>query len=310
MRNATLWLDEEGQAIQAHGGCLLQYRDQWYWYGEDKDADNLIGCGQGDQTPFRGFSCYRSPDLVHWHRMGFALAAEDVQEKEGVPPDVVGERPKVVRDPVTGRFVMWFHLDNRAYTLARAGVAVSDCPEGPFRLAAIRHPNRKDVRDMTLFQDPEGGTWLIHSGDWNKTLYIARLDDRLTDVTGLYAKAFVDQEREAPAALYWKGTYYLLTSGCTGWEPNTLLYGQSRELLCGWKLVADPCEGPGCRRTFGGQGAHLFVAGNRPYLLLDHWNPGRLRLSGYSILPVLVNNGVLTVPWRDEWSGLEPSPLP
>ena len=44
------------------------------------------------------------------------------------------ERPKVIYNKQTGKFVMWFHLElkGRGYGPARAAVAVSDSPTGPY----------------------------------------------------------------------------------------------------------------------------------------------------------------------------------
>ena len=35
-----MWFDDQGNAIQAHGGMILEYQGIWYWYGENKGADN------------------------------------------------------------------------------------------------------------------------------------------------------------------------------------------------------------------------------------------------------------------------------
>jgi len=45
------------------------------------------------------------------------------------------ERPKVIYNAKTGKFVMWLHLElkGQGYGPARAAVAVSDSPAGPYR---------------------------------------------------------------------------------------------------------------------------------------------------------------------------------
>ena len=45
------------------------------------------------------------------------------------------ERPKVIYNEKTGKFVMWFHLEKKGkgYSYAYAAVAVSDSPTGPYR---------------------------------------------------------------------------------------------------------------------------------------------------------------------------------
>ena len=47
----------------------------------------------------------------------------------------VMERPKVIYNEKTKKFVMWFHLElkGKGYAAARSAVAVSDSPTGPFK---------------------------------------------------------------------------------------------------------------------------------------------------------------------------------
>ena len=68
-----------------------------------------------------------------------------------------------------------------------------------------------------------------------------------------------------------------------------------------FRLIDNPCQGPRFRTTFDGQSACIFRDGERRYLLLDHWQPTHLRDSGYSILPLEIQNGALQVTWRDEF---------
>ena len=301
MKNGTCWTDDAGRLIQAHGGMIARFDGLWYWYGENKDADNIVegGVVRG-RVPFRGVSCYTSRDLHSWHFEGLALAPV---EEPGHPlsPERIVERPKVLRCPATGQYVMWFHADRSDYTLAHAGLAVANRPQGPFRFVHLALPNRRDCRDMTLFEDPlTGKAYLVHSGDWNKTLYFSELTDDYTDFTGVCHAQMVNQEREAPVVFVREGVYHCLTSGCTGWTPNTALLATARTLAGGlMKLVCDPMEGPGARRTFGAQATWSFECDGQRYLLLDHWQRETLRTSGYSILPVCFDGDEMTVRWQD-----------
>lgn len=295
-----IWQDTQGRNIQAHGGCILKAGDFWYWYGENKGAAN---CPGKDRVDVIGISCYRSADLVNWEDLGLALAASD-DEASLLHPSRVVERPKVLYNEKTGKFLMWMHLDNADYSFSAAGVAVADRPEGPFVLKKAFHPNRQDVRDMTLFQDEDGTAYLVHSKDWNKTMNIAKLTEDYADVDGTYVSVMADQEREAPALCRYGGNYYMVTSGCTGWEPNAALYAWADRILGHWKLIDNPCSGPNSRKTFYGQSTCLFRAGQRFYLLLDHWHPDDLQNSGYSILPVSFGEqGEMTVTWTEQWTG-------
>ncbi len=158
---------------------------------------------------------------------------------------------------------------------------------------------------MTLFQDLDGTAYLLHSKDWNKTMNIARLTEDYTNVDGFYVSVLVDQEREAPAVCCRDGMYYMVTSGCTGWNYNSALFATSPSLLGKWKLIDNPCEGPGYRETFQGQSTFIFRAKGKDYLMLDHWIPKNLQKSGYSILPISYDDqNNMTVTWTEEWRGI------
>lgn len=295
-QNGKIWFDDKGAPIQAHGGMILEHQGIWYWYGEHKGADNCHGTTRVDVI---GVSCYSSKDLRSWHYEGLALDVKDSPEGSLVKPENVCERPKVLFHEKSGQFVMWLHLDTPDYAYAGVAVAVADNPKGPFTLIHEKRPNRQDSRDMTLFVDEDKTAYLVHSSNWNKTLHIARLTEDYTDVDGFYTSALVEQEREAPALIYEQGMYYMVTSGCTGWNYNSALYAVSPYLNGQWKLIDNPCEGEGYRDTFRGQSTWLFRVNGQIYLMLDHWEPENLQKSGYSILPVTIEKGRLTVHWQE-----------
>src|SRR5512144_1693144 len=112
-RPGEVWLDTAGRAIQAHGGGILIDGNTYYWYGEDRNP--------GSKT---GVSCYSSIDLLNWKHEGIVFA------HDGLPADIRDssffERPKVVYNRTTRKYVMWMHLEQRGYHFARAGVAIGD----------------------------------------------------------------------------------------------------------------------------------------------------------------------------------------
>lgn len=300
-KNGQMWYDEAGNDIQAHGGCILEHEGRWFWYGEHKGADNVPGT---DRVDVIGVSCYSSSDLCSWKYEGLALPAVTDDPDSPLAPGKVCERPTVLYNKKTKKFVMWMHLDNAERHFAGIGVAVADRPEGPFALKYAGHPNRQDSRDMTVFVDEDDTAWLFHASNWNRTMNIARLTQDYTGTDGFYVSTLVDQMREAPAVFYEQGAYYMITSGCTGWEPNSALYAKAGELLGHWRLIDNPCEGENYRKTFYGQSACVFRAGEQLYLLLDHWKSRELRNSGYSILPVEIKDGIMTVRWNDYFEGV------
>lgn len=121
------WKDNTGRHINAHGGCIINYKGTYYWYGESRSSGKTLYSS-------KGVSCYTSKDLQNWTNKGVVLpvsndTCSDIQE------GCIIERPKVVYNKKTKEFVMWFHLELKGmgYKSARAGVAVSDTPLGPFR---------------------------------------------------------------------------------------------------------------------------------------------------------------------------------
>lgn len=49
-------------------------------------------------------------------------------------------------------FVMWMHVDDAGYDLARVGVAVSSSPTGPFKFLRSFRPHGQQSRDFTVFK--------------------------------------------------------------------------------------------------------------------------------------------------------------
>ena len=302
MKNGQMWKDIDGNDIQAHGGCIIEHMGVYYWYGENKGQDNCPGRNRVDVI---GVSCYSSVDLLDWKYEGIVLASDKDNANSPLHTSKVLERPKVLYNEKTNKFVMWFHADSADYVYAGTGVAVSDTPVGPFTFIKAMQPNRQDSRDMTLFKDVDGTAYLIHSKDWNKTLNIARLTDDYTDVDGFYVSVLVDQEREAPAICCRNGMYFMVTSGCTGWKYNSALFARCPDLLGKWKLIDNPCQGEGYRETFKGQSTYILRVNDKDFLMLDHWIPKDLKKSGYSILPISYDeSNNMTVTWTDEWNGI------
>ena len=304
MKNGQIWYDVDGNDIQAHGGCIIKFGNLYYWYGEHKGGPNVPN-SKVERVDVIGVSCYTSRDLVNWKYEGLALEADKSDPESPLHPSKVLERPKVLYNEKTGKYVMWFHSDRADYQFARVGVAISDNPKGPFVFLRDFTPNKQDSRDMTVYKDKDGVAYLFHSANRNKTMNVARLTEDYTNVDGLFVSVLPDQEREAPALFFYDGMYYMISSGCTSWNPNAALYAECPHLMGKWKLIDNPLEGKDARITFYGQSAYIFEAEGAFYLMLDHWKPDSLRYSGYSILPIKVNpDKTLTVPWQDEWLGI------
>ncbi len=155
------WPDRKGEHINAHGGGLLFHEGKYYWYGENRPARGF--------TTEVGVEVYSSSDLMNWEDEGVALA---VSEESGhdIERGCIMERPKVVRNPKTGKFVMLFHLElkGKGYAAARVGFAESDSPVGPFRFIRSLRPNagkwptdfsRRDIRKAKKLEEADYKEW-------------------------------------------------------------------------------------------------------------------------------------------------------
>jgi len=135
-RPGALWPGNHGVHINAHGGGVLFHEGVYYWYGEHKIQ------GEAGNKAHLGVSVYSSRDLYNWRDDGIALAVSDDPACEIVRGCVL-ERPKVLFNPRTEKFVMWFHLEPKGagYSGARSGVAIAETPIGPFNLVNSFRPN-------------------------------------------------------------------------------------------------------------------------------------------------------------------------
>jgi len=133
-RPGELWYDTAGEVINAHGGGILHHGGKYYWFGEHK-AEN-------SNSALVGVMCYSSDDLYNWTNEGVALAVSDDPSSPIVRESLI-ERPKVIHNARTGKFVMYFHneIKGRRYDAAQTGVAVSDRVTGPYRLVRSARPN-------------------------------------------------------------------------------------------------------------------------------------------------------------------------
>jgi hypothetical protein len=88
------------------------------------------------------------------------------------------------------------------------------------------------ARDMNLFVDDDGKAYHIYSSEENSTLHIAELDPSYTGYTGKYIRVFINRFMEAPAMFKKDGNYYLIMSGCSGWNPNAARSAIASSIFC------------------------------------------------------------------------------
>lgn len=337
-----LWFDNNQRIINAHGGGILYHDGQYYWFGEHK--------GERSNAAWVGVTCYSSSDLYNWNDEGVALAVS----KDDRSPIVEGstmERPKVIYNEATEKFVMYFHLElkGRGYDAAHVGIAVSDKPTGPYELVRNGRVNpgewpvnmtalqrnvtvkpedytwwtpewnkaienglfvRRDFeggqmsRDMTLFVDDDKKAYHIYASEDNLTLHIAELTDDYLGHTGKYIRIDPAGHNEAPTIFKKDGRYFMITSGCTGWDPNAARLLTADHILGEWILHPNPAVGKGAELTFHSQSTYILpVAGKKDAFIFmaDRWRPENPIDGRYVWLPVLFEDGMPVLKWFNKW---------
>ncbi len=333
IRPGEIWLDTDGKPINAHGGGILFHEGTYHWYGEIKAGETYLPkenrAWGGSRVDVIGVSCYTSKDLLNWKNCGNVLPAIPGTDLD---PKMVLERPKVVYNAKTKKFVLWFHCDTKDYAAAKVGVATSDRPTGPFTYRGSFRPNasqwpvnvtpeqKKDknsplaknfaggqmARDMTVFVDDDRKAYLFTASENNRTLHISELTDDYLYPTGKYIRVFPNRLMEAPAVFKRRGKYYLIASGCTGWDPNAARSATADSIWGPWTELGNPCKGGKADTSFESQSTYVLPVAGQPeqfIFLADRWNKHNLADSRYVWLPLVFSpDGKPEIRWVSRWS--------
>ncbi|GAF38703.1 coagulation factor 5 8 type domain protein [Agrilactobacillus composti DSM 18527 = JCM 14202] len=295
MQNGQPWLDTTGQPIHAHGGCILKYQDWYYWYGEDRRADYYV-------------SCYRSQDLMHWEFRNHILTttspfkAERFQATAGLVNSdgtkVNIERPKVLYNPKTERFVLWAHFENgRDYREAAVLVASAATPDGDFTEHGHFRPFGNMSRDCTVFVDADQA-YFISAARGNADIHIYQLSSDYLNVTRLVNRLWSNEFREAPVLFKHDGLYYMLTSGTSGWRPNQGKYAVASAIAGSWSDLQDF----GDATTFDSQPAFVLKNGNQVIYVGDRWGGAKhYQDSSYVFLPLEITSQQVILKHKARW---------
>ncbi|WP_369142716.1 RICIN domain-containing protein [Streptomyces sp. R44] len=275
--NATQFTDPTGNPVHAHGGGVVKVGEYYYWFGEDRNADNS----------FQYVSAYRSTDLKTWEFRNHVLSQATDPELQGANI----ERPKVMFNASTGQFVMWMHKEGSAsdYSEARAAVAVSSTVDGDYSWRGSFRPLGHMSRDITTFVDTDGTGYMISAANENRDLHVYRLTADYTGIDAQVQKLWAGQSREAPAMFKRSGVYFLLTSGATGWAPNQQKYGTATSVGGTWSGLKDV----GNSTTYRSQTAYVLpvqgTSGTSYLYMGDRWGNsmgGMVQDSQYVWLPL------------------------
>ncbi len=314
------WPDTTGIHINAHGFCILQYEDRYYWYGSYK-----IPGRQESEKNEAGVSCYVSRDLLNWENAGLVLAKAGRGMHVDVAEAGILDRPKVIYLAATRRFVLYFKLyppaaDGRISTAAGyTGVAVAPQPTGPFKYQGkfLGGGSAAGSGDFAIFQDADGAVYhvCVRKPDQrrkDKPLVCGRLSDDGLKPRGEYVVMDgVENATEAPALFRRAGKIYLLGSGSSGWRPNAARMFVADQMAGPYRPLGNPCRGVNPHNgsapevTFGGQSTFVLPVAGRPdawIAMFDIWQPEDPVNAGYIWLPLEFAADGPVISWRTMWN--------
>lgn len=292
MKNGVKILDTSGNVLHAHGGWMLKQNGYYYWFGENRTEDIRV-------------SCYRSKDFVTWEHRNDVLTLnsrvgdhyirrETALVRKLTPSGSTGskmigcniERPKVLYNECTKKYVMWMHYENGLhYGDARCAVAICDTIDGDYTYLGSFNPIGNMSRDCTVFVDDDQTAYFISAARENADLIIYRLTEDYLAIEEQIKVLWPGQCREAPVIFKRHGIYYMLTSACTGWAPNQGQYATCDSLTGHWSKLRNF----GDETTYASQPAFVVTLSDEKDQFLyigDRWNGENYPESTYVFLPL------------------------
>lgn len=310
------WFDNRHELINAHDGGVIYVDGTYYWYGmalRPWGATDELNDGAATTI---GIVLYSSKDLYHWTYERVILPTS-TNPTDPLYGPMRFERPKIIFNAKTKQFVLWFHYvkfpgkHGDTIGMGEAGVAVADTITGPFCFLGYHRPidDSCAAKDCTLFQDTDGSAYFIYDRKVSSTsrcLHVVKLTDDYLHSTNIWAKIDVAASREAPAMIKRNGTYFLLTSGVTGWRPNSAKCYRATNILGPYTDLGDPCEGPGNESTYNAQSTYIFKIENLTdayVLMLERHNTSLFTRCSYIWLPMsFPDNSTSRIKYLPNWS--------
>lgn len=293
--NGIPWYDQNGKPVSAHGANIVKDNGRYYMFGELKtDSANV----------FTGISCYSSSDLADWKYEGVAFERQDSGR---MGPGRVGERPKVLRCPKTGEYVMLMHTDDLRYKDPCTCYATSKSITGPYEFQGPILYKGDPIKnwDIGSFTDDDGRSYLlVHHGQ------IYRLAEDFHSLDSCLMNG-VKGSGESPAMMKKDGIYYWISSHTTSWERNDNMYWTSTSLGGPWTYRGNFC--PEGSLTWNSQCSFLLPLDDGRWMYMgDRWSfPRQRQAATYVWLPVEASDSILSIPeYMEAWNPVTGKPSP
>lgn len=309
------WLDSDGTHINAHGYNIIDHEGTYYWFGSHK----IAGLNESQKNE-AGVRCYNSKDLYNWENRGLILDVAAFDTHPEVAKAGILDRPKVIFNEATLKFVMYFKLyplgakgGTVGTRVGYVGVAESDtvCGQYEYRGRFLAANSDEGSGDFAIYKGKDGGIYHITVHKPTKWLYIGKMRGDGLRPDGPYTKLLgIERQTEAPALMYRNGLYYILGSGSTGWKPNPARLYVSDNLYGPYRSLGNPLSGEnsntglGVNKAFGGQSTYILNISNTDnwIAMFDIWVPSDPINAGYIWLPIDFDEDKPSINWLDEWN--------
>lgn len=335
-----VWLDTNGNRIQAHGGSIFVQDGTYYWYGENKEFTDP------DKNIWHwGVRCYASADLYNWEDKGLIIPPEPDDPNSPLHPSACMDRPHILYNRRTGKYVCWLKIMGRDGIQSET-VLTADHLLGPYtKVREGLRPLGMSAGDFDLAVASDGKAYYFFERVHSETI-IADLTEDYTDVTGYYSTHFVRHRppftREGTSHFVRRHKHYLLTSGTTGYYPNPSEIAVADTWHGPYTVLGNPHPADSTRTSFHSQVSSVFKVPGKKDLyiaLADRWVPEgtdtldynvygpvvemlsdpdyprdkipmdvlasmpkeNTRLADYVWLPISFKGDIPRIDWLDEW---------
>ena len=342
-RHGELWMDDTDTHVNAHGGGILVANGRYYWFGEhksdttssamvgvrcysssdlynwknegvalsvvdDKNSDITSGCVL--ERPKVAYN-KKTNKYVLWFHLELKGRGYNAARVGVAVSDRVTGPYKFLRSyrPNPGIYPYNMSEEQKKMTLDIKDYRKSWTPEW-YKAVADGLFVKRDLqsgqmsRDMTLYVDDDEKAYHIYSSEDNLTIQIAELTDDYQGHTGKYIRVAPAGHNEAPAILKKDGVYWMITSGCTGWDPNAARMFSSRSIWGPWTQHPNPCVGKDADKTFFSQSTYILPVQGRKdafIFMADRWTPRHPSNARYIWLPIQFKDGIPFLKWMDKW---------
>lgn len=334
-----VWLDTNGNRIQAHGGSIMYIDGVYYWYGENKEkTDGVNGIWHW------GVKCYSSTDLYNWEDRGIIIPPEPGDPTSSLHPESCMDRPHIIYNKKTKKYVCWMKIMNKdSFQTQTETVMVANHILGPYtKVKEGLQPLGMNTGDFDLAVAEDGKAYYYFERVHSETI-CADLTEDYTDVTGYYSTHFPRKHppyvREATAHFKRKGKHYLITSGTTGYLPNPSEVAVADTWHGPYKVLGNPHVGDESQTSFHSQISCIFKVEGKKDLYIacaDRWLPQNMdkeypiyeemfnsiyseeekefdfsrmgeepiqntSIADYVWLPLRFDGDMVYIDWKDEW---------